>query len=135
VKARTQAFLTLHGIVIGSPTVLRDDLVKLSKRALVRRCADLRPETEDLLALVEHPERLHLAAAQRTLRDLAERWLTLDAEVKGLDRQIKALVEQTAPQLVEPGSARATGRAGATAASGCSPGPPATVWRWRSASR
>jgi transposase len=101
VKARTQAFLTLHGIVIGSPTVLREDLVKLSKRALVRRCADLRPETEDLLSLVEHPERLHLAAAQRTLRDLAERWLTLDAEVKGLDRQIKALVEQTAPQLVE----------------------------------
>jgi hypothetical protein len=83
VKARTQAFPTLHGIVIGSPTVLRDDLVKLSKRALVRRCADLRPETEDLLALVEHPERLHLAAAQRTLRDLAERWLTLRCRGQG----------------------------------------------------
>lgn len=31
VKARTQAFLTLHGIMIGSPTSLRDELVKLSK--------------------------------------------------------------------------------------------------------
>jgi transposase len=100
VKARTQAFLTLHGIMIGSPTPLRDELVKLSKRTLVKRCADLRPETEDLLALTDQPERLHLATAKRTLRDLAHRWLALDGEVKALDRQVKALVEQSAPELV-----------------------------------
>jgi transposase len=67
----------------------------------VNRCARLRPETEDLLELIDLPDRLQLAASKRTLRDLARRWLTLDAEVKSLDRQIKALVERTAPRLVE----------------------------------
>jgi transposase len=100
VKARTQAFLTLHGIVIGSPTSLRDELVRLSKRTLVNRCAGLRAETEHLLELSDQSDRLHLAASKRTLRDLARRWLALDAEVKALDRQIKALVERTAPELV-----------------------------------
>ena len=74
--------------------------MKLSKRTLVKRCAGLRPEAEDLLELVDQPDRLQVAAAKRTLRDLARRWLTLDAEVKALDRQIKTLVERTAPQLV-----------------------------------
>lgn len=101
VKARTQAFLTLHGIVIGSPAPLRDELVKLSKRTLVKRCAGLRPETEDLLGLIDQPDRLHLATSKRTLRDLARRWLVLDEELKALNRQIKALVEHAAPQLIE----------------------------------
>ena len=100
VKARTQAFLTLHGIMIGAPTLLRDDLVKLSKRTLVKRCAGLRPESEDLLGLADQPERLQMAAAKRTLRNLARRWLALDEEVKALDRQIKALVERMAPEMV-----------------------------------
>jgi transposase len=78
VKARTQAFLTLHGIVIGSPADLRDELVKLSKRTLVNRCARLHPETESVFALIDHPERLQMAAAKRTLRDLARRWLALE---------------------------------------------------------
>jgi transposase len=101
VKARTQAFLTLHGIMIGSPTELRDRLVNLSKRTLVNRCASLQPETEELLDLTDAPERLQLAASKRTLRDLAHRWLALDAEVKALNRQLKALVEQSAPALVD----------------------------------
>jgi transposase len=100
VKARRQAFLTLHGIMIGSPTSLRDELMKLSGRTLVKRCAVLRPEAEDLLELVDQPDRLQVAASKRTLRDLACRWLALDTEVKALDRQIKVLVERTAPQLV-----------------------------------
>ena len=101
VKARTQAFLALHGLAVSAPASLRDALAQLSKRTLVKRCAGLRPETDDLIALVERPERLHLATAKRTLRDLARRWLALDAEIKALNRQIKALVEHTAPQLIE----------------------------------
>jgi transposase len=100
VKARTQAFRTLHGITIGAPPPLRDELIKLSKRTLINRCAGLRPETEDLLDLTDDPERFHLAAAKRTLRALAHRWRALDTEVKALDCQIKALVERTAPELV-----------------------------------
>jgi transposase len=101
VKSRTQAFLTLHGIMIDAPPALHDELVKLSKRTLVNRCARLRPDTDDLLEVLDDPQRLLMSAAKIALRDLARRWLALDAEVKDLSRQIKALVERTAPQLVE----------------------------------
>lgn len=100
VKARTQALLVLHGIVIGAPSTLRDELVTLSRRTLVKRCAGLRPETDDFITLTDHPDRLLVAAAKVTLRDLARRWLALDVEVKTLTRQIKVLVERTAPELV-----------------------------------
>ena len=35
VKARTQAFNTLWGVMIGAPSPLRDELVVLTKRTLV----------------------------------------------------------------------------------------------------
>ena len=38
VKARTQAFNTLFGVMIGAPSALRDELVELTKRTLVNRC-------------------------------------------------------------------------------------------------
>lgn len=101
VKSRTQAFNTLSGVVIGAPSPLRDELVGLTKRTLVNRCLKLRPETEDLLALGGDPERLLLAAVKSALRDLARRWKALDEEIKGLNRQIEAIVEATAPELVE----------------------------------
>jgi transposase len=47
VKARTQAFNTLWGVMIGAPSPLRDELVVLTKRTLVKRCLRLRPETQD----------------------------------------------------------------------------------------
>ncbi|MCE3276639.1 MAG: transposase [Propionibacteriaceae bacterium] len=50
VKARTQAFNTLWGMMIGAPSPLRDELVVLTRRTLVNRCLRLRPEAEDLLA-------------------------------------------------------------------------------------
>jgi transposase len=101
VKSRTQAFLSLHGLVIGAPLPLRDELVKLSKRTLVNRCLRLRPETEDLVQLVGHPDQMLLAGVKSCLRDLARRWKVLDEEVKRLSLQIKALVERTALELVD----------------------------------
>jgi transposase len=101
VKARSQAFNALHGIVIGSPSPLRDELVQLTKRTLVNRCLRLRPGTNQLVGLTHDPDRLLLAAAKTALRALARRWKTLDEEVKDLSRQIKDLVEQAAPGLVE----------------------------------
>ena len=74
VKSRTQAFNTLFGIMIGAPSPLRDELVVLTKRSLVNRCLRLRPETDDLLELVEHTDRLLLAGVKTALRDLARRW-------------------------------------------------------------
>jgi transposase len=100
VKSRTQAFNTLFGIMIGAPSPLRDELVVLTKRTLVNRCLRLRPETDDLLKLVDSPERLLLAGVKTALRDLARRWKSLDGEIKGLNRQIQQLVTLAAPQLV-----------------------------------
>ena len=101
VKARTQAFNALHGIVIGAPSILRDELVQLTKRTLVNRCLRLRPETDDLVGLSGQSDRQLVAAVKIALRDLARRWKSLDDEVETLSRQIKALVDQTAPELVK----------------------------------
>jgi transposase len=101
VKARTQAFNTLWGVMIGAPSPLRDELVVLTKRTLVNRCLALRPETTDLTTLLQSQDRLLLAGVKASLRDLARRWKTLDEEVKTLNRQIDALVRSAAPELLE----------------------------------
>lgn len=100
VKSRTQAFNTLFGIMIGAPSPLRDELVQLTKRTLVNRCLRLRPETDHLLELANHPDRLLMAGVKTALRNLARRWKDLDDEIKTLNRQIDALVRLAAPQLV-----------------------------------
>jgi transposase len=101
VKARTQTFNTLFGIMIGAPSPLRDELVVLTKRTLINRCLGLRPETTDFAELRAHPERLLTASIKTALRDLARRWKALDAEVKTLNKQIDVVVRAAAPDLVE----------------------------------
>lgn len=100
VKAKTQTFNTLWGVIIGAPSTLRDELTPLSKRTLIKRCLALRPETADLLSLATTPERLLLAGTKTALRDLARRWKSLDEEIQLLNRQIDALVRHAAPELV-----------------------------------
>ena len=101
VRARTQAFNNLFGTMIGSPSEVRDELIDLTKRTFVNRCLELEPETENLLELIDEPDRLVTASTKLTLRDLARRWKTLDAEAKALGRQIQAVVQHVAPELVE----------------------------------
>ena len=101
VKARTQAFNTLWGVMIGAPSPLRDELVALTKRTLVNRCLRLRPETEDLVSLADDADRLLAAGTKTALRDLARRWKALDEEIKTLNKQIEALVRKAAPELLE----------------------------------
>ncbi|MEW2386634.1 transposase, partial [Micromonospora sp. NPDC047707] len=81
VKARTNTFNTLWGVMIGAPSPLRDELVVLSKKTLVNRCLRLRPESEDLLGLAADPGRLLMAGVKTALRDLARRWKQLDDEI------------------------------------------------------
>jgi transposase len=100
IRARTQAFNNLFGTMIAAPSEIRDDLVALTRRTFVNRCLELEPETEDLIGLIDEPDRLLLATLRLTLRDLARRWKTLDAEVKTLSRQIQAIVGHVAPELV-----------------------------------
>jgi transposase len=101
VKARTNAFNTLWGVMIGAPSPLRDELIVLSKKTLVNRCLRLRPESEVLLGLATDPDRLLMAGVKIALRDLARRWKQLDDEVKTLNKQIEALVRTAAPELIE----------------------------------
>jgi len=101
VKARTQTFNTLFGIMIGAPSPLRDELVTLTKRTLINRCLGLRPETTDFAHLRAHPERLLMASIKTALRDLARRWKALDGEIKALNKQIEVVVRAVAPELVE----------------------------------
>jgi transposase len=101
VKARTQAFNTLWGVMIGAPSPLRDELVVLTKRTLVNRCLRLRPETDEFLSLAHDPARMLTAGIKTALRDLARRWKALDEEIKTLNKQIEALVRAAAPALVE----------------------------------
>jgi transposase len=101
IRARTQAFNNLFGTMIGAPSEVRDELVDLTKRTFVNRCLALEPETEDLLGLIDEPDRMVIASVKLTLRDLARRWKALDAEQKELGHQIQVLVSHVAPSLVE----------------------------------
>lgn len=101
VKARTQTFNTLFGIMIGAPSPLRDELVTLTKRTLINRCLGLRPETTDFAQLRVHPERLLMASIKTSLRDLARRWKALDSEIKKLNQQLETVVHATAPDLAK----------------------------------
>ena len=101
VRARTQAFNLLFHTMVSGPSEVRDSLVDVTRRTLVNRCLDLVPETENILELVDDPDRMVLASLKLTLRDLARRWKVLDGEIKKLNHQIKELVEYVAPDLVQ----------------------------------
>ena len=98
VKSHTQAFNALHSIVVVAPEPLREELVKLRKKALINRCAGLRPGGDDLAAL--DGKDLLITGSKTAMRSLAERCIELDRQIKSLGAQILALVERTAPALL-----------------------------------
>ena len=67
---------TLKQILVNAPPVLREPLQALTDRALVTRCAGLRPGPLDT----------PVASGKHTLRALARRWLTLADEITTHDR-------------------------------------------------
>ncbi len=106
VKGRTQAMNALHGLIVAAPDSLHDELVELSGRKLVRRCAGLQPQTTDLVSLSDQPDRLVLAATETAIQALAVRWLQLDEQIKQLRSQLEALTCLAAPELISlPGVA------------------------------
>ena len=94
VKSRTQAALQLRNLIITAPDQVREPLIGLTTKQAVARCARLRLSG-----------RLDATSATRkALRTLARRWLTLDAEVRELDRDLKQLTARAAPRLLgQPG--------------------------------
>lgn len=90
VKARTSAMISLKAALVTAPADLREQLQTLSKMALIRRCAALRPgPVTDLQSAVKH-----------TLRSIARRWLDLDKEITGHQKILHQLTTTTAPALV-----------------------------------
>ena len=58
--------ITLKQVLVNAPPELREELQPLTKMALIRRCASLRPGAVDTIT----------AAVKHTLRSIARRWLT-----------------------------------------------------------
>jgi transposase len=82
VKARSQAMQTLKAIIVSAPSVLREQLDRLTgKMTLLRHLAALRPG----------PLTSTTASAKTGLRAIARRWLALDAEVKDHDLHLELL--------------------------------------------
>ncbi len=94
VKARTQAIVHLKNLIITAPNELREQLIDLTSRQLVARCARLHRSAQ-LDAI---------GATNAALRTLARRHQTLDEEIAELDAQIKTLITKAARRLLtEPG--------------------------------
>ena len=90
VKARTSAMISLKAVLVNAPGELREQLEPLTKMALIRRCAALRP------GLVSDAT----TAAKHTLRAIARRWLALDTEIKTHEQILCQLTSELVPQLV-----------------------------------
>ena len=91
VKARSSAIITLKQIIVNAPPALRELLAPLADKALIDRCAGLRP------GRVVDPT----TAAKHTLRTLARRWLALHREIVGHDKVLDRLTAEAAPTLRE----------------------------------
>jgi len=86
-KARVAAAEQLYGVLYSAPEELRQPLLGLKTKTLVRMCAAMRPGS------LTNPT----AATKASLRTLARRWQQLQAELTQLDRQLQELVSAVAP--------------------------------------
>ncbi len=91
-KAHLAGMNALQHMVITAPSVLRDQLGGLNRKALVDTCAALRPGL-DLADPVQ--------ATKKALRRLARRCLELAAEIAEADADLEVLIRTTAPRLLD----------------------------------
>jgi len=80
----------MKGLVVTASTGLREELRGLSRVRSVKRCAAFRP--------VGHDE---IAVTKTSMRMLARRIRSLEAEINEVDKALKVLVLEVAPQLVD----------------------------------
>jgi transposase len=75
VKARTSAMISLKAVLVNAPAELREQLQPLTKMALIRRCAALRPGqvSDTTTAAKTHPARDREAMARPRRRDQGPR--------------------------------------------------------------
>jgi transposase len=92
VKARTQTINQIRTLIVAAPETVRERLRGLSARDLVDSLARSRPAGD--LADPAYATRI-------ALRRLARRHQALTAEITDADKDIRALVAQAAPDLLE----------------------------------
>lgn len=92
VRNRTQALNQIKDLRVTATAALRERVAGLSLKALAKEATRFRP---DMTRLAE-PEQ----AAKLALKRLGERVMALTAEIKAADKDLKALVTQTAPTLL-----------------------------------
>lgn len=92
VKARTQAINQIHTLLVTAPAALRERLAGMTRAALIRALAALRPGPN-----LSDP----LNATKTALRHLARRHQDLEKEITELDAAIPPLVRHANPALLE----------------------------------
>jgi transposase len=88
VRAETAVINQLHAVVVAAPTPVRERLAGLSTRRLLAACARLRARDEQ--------ERVPVSV----LRRLSRRARSLATELAAVDRELAALVDSLAPELL-----------------------------------
>lgn len=114
VSARTKAINQLKAIIVSAPPELREQLTGLGPATLIKRCAAL-PDPDASAGPAAH-------ALVTTLRLLARRVTELKAEAAELDRMLRELVEQHAPDLLQQPGVGPDSAATLLAAAGDNPG-------------
>jgi len=95
VRARTAAINELKALVLTAPDDLRQELRRLTTKALVKRCASFRDSPQRPIAQ---------RCSRNTMRSIARRIGHLTDEIAVHDAAMKQLIDEAAPQLVaEPG--------------------------------
>jgi transposase len=89
-RARVAAINELKAFVVTCSPELRGDIRGLNTTGLVKRCAAWRPSGD--------PE---TAATKTVMRIVARRIRDLDAQIREIDRQLAALVNDVCPQLLD----------------------------------
>lgn len=92
IDIRRVALCQLRGLVVSAPDGLREPLRDLTRQALLRRCAALRPGA--------HADPV-MSASALALRVLSRRILAASAEARELERSIQAQIARIAPALLE----------------------------------
>lgn len=93
VKARRAALHQIHGLLWCAPEDLRAKLADYDRAALVARCARIRIPAQRIL---DDPA----MTARRMLRRLAKRIQNLDEEIAEANRELEAILQDHAPNLL-----------------------------------
>ncbi len=92
VRCRRATLQQVHNTVVAAPEEVRDLVRHMTRMQLIRTCAAWRPDT---IAF-----RDPVVATKMALKSLARRILDLNDEIADLDRHIRLLVTELAPNLL-----------------------------------